>query len=203
MKKVFLILAMAVMPILASAQWRVGGSMELVSRNNGYDVNFNSGWQMSPYVGYQINDNWEVFLGVSAGRWTSDVTDANTYIKEKNWSLAPRVRWTFARAGKFAAYLDGVLCYTQANYDTRFVVSDVRFFEYDLNMYRAVIYPGVKYALNDRITLLANMPWMRMGLLRTKNPDEITKNTTSELELPALKIGDILDKTTLGIQVNL
>ena len=203
MKKAIIIMALAVMPILANAQWSLGGSLEMTAKHiNGSDVNYNSGWGLNPYVGYQLKENVEVLLGLSAGQWTSDIYSGR-YSKYNYWGFAPRVRWTFAHAGKFSAFLDGELSFRHTNGTAFSSISNISLANEVANQYQASIYPGVKYELNDRLSLVANMSFMHLSASMTiDQPDGNVIKTSTSVELPVMGISNILNETTLGIQVN-
>lgn len=127
MKKIFMVAALMIATVSASAQIWMGGDLGFRSAD-GQDSRFN----IMPTVGYQINDNWDVAIRVGYTKWGG----AGTF------TIAPFARYTFAQLDAVSFFVDGGL--------------DFDFFDGG-NDFWVGLRPGVKFAASDKISFVATL----------------------------------------------
>ena len=59
--------------------------------------------------------------------------------KNNYWGFAPRVRWTYAHAGKFSAFLDGELSFRHTNHNAFSTISNTSISNEVANQYQVRI----------------------------------------------------------------
>ena len=126
MKKFVLMAVMAVASLTASAQWYVGGGLNLNidSPKNGSST---TKFSLSPEAGYSFNDKWGAGLALTL----------NT--KPSSWEFHPYARYTFAKSGAVNFFCDGGLDFCiDGAYD-----------------WGVSIAPGIAYSICPKVTVLA------------------------------------------------
>ncbi len=128
MKKIVLAIALAVCTLGANAQVWMGGSLGLNVTKNKVIDDTNTTFTIAPEVGYSLNDNWDVALGLGYS------TDS------KAFSIKPYARYTFAQLGSVGFFVDGGIDYTTK-----------------IDEFWIGLRPGIKFAASDKITLVAHL----------------------------------------------
>ena len=102
MKKILLMVLVAVVSLTANAQFYVGGEAGLWRNADNNNTNFT----LRPEVGYQLNSKWD--LGLSLG-YVHDY-DGNKkhdeYTKFNSFEINPYARWTYAKLGPVNLFLE-------------------------------------------------------------------------------------------------
>lgn len=143
--KMAAVVLLASMASAASAQVWVGGNFGYNHSETGFDSKLGlefgntttDNFSIAPEIGYNINDDFAVAL--SLGYEHSD-GEANT------WSFNPDVRYHFTEVGKVRFFVDGGLIYSHSHFNG--MDTDINTFGFSFN-------PGISYALNDRLGLVA------------------------------------------------
>ncbi len=165
MKKLFMIAAMAVMSLTASAQVWVGGSLGFnTTKVDGADSG-TTNFSIAPEVGYSLGEKWDVALKL--GYAFNDAANTNSF------EITPYVRYTFCKAGNFSVFCDGGISYATTH--TQGVEDNANVFAVGFN-------PGIGYAVSDKVTLVAHIGdlsyahgWQGDGKVNSFNFD-ITNN---------------------------
>ena len=131
----------------ASAQVWIGGNVGYNHSEAGYDVmwadvtgNTTADYlHIAPEVGYNLNDKFTVALALSY--------DHNEGSSNK-WGFNPYVRYHFAESGPVRFFIDGGLIYAHSHFNG--LDTDANTFGFSFN-------PGVSYAINDRLGLVAHL----------------------------------------------
>ena len=185
MKKLFLIIAIAVSVVGAKAQegtWYLG--LGGVSPFGGIESNLGTGVSLSPMtgfssltlkddykvtnfgiapeVGYFINDQIAVGLGLffTGSTYSPDV-DGATDTKYTTFGFNPYVRYHFLAKGDFKAYGQFNVAYASAKPDTDGAKA--------LNAFEVNVVPGVAYSLTDNVAINAtfgSLGYATMGKLK-------------------------------------
>ena len=102
MKKFLLTLMVAVFTLTANAQFYVGGETGLW-RNA--DKN-NTDFTLKPEVGYELNEKWDLGLGIGYTHNYNGKKKHTGYVKVNTFELNPYARWTFAKMGAVHLFLE-------------------------------------------------------------------------------------------------
>ena len=141
MKKFFLMIAVALISLTASAQVYVGGEVG-VWRNP--DANHTS-LTINPEVGYQLSDKWDLGIGIGYNHNYLEGAKVNAF------EVDPYARWSFAKFGPVSLFLD--MTAGVSTYKTKFRDNDAS----DANTaWRIGVTPGVKVALAKNIDFVAH-----------------------------------------------
>lgn len=158
MKKFFLMIAVALVSLTASAQVYVGGEVG-VWRNS--DANHTS-LTINPEVGYQLSDKWDLGIGIDYSHNYSKGLKVNAF------GVDPYARWSFAKFGPVSLFLD--MTAGVSTYKTKFRDNDAS----DANTaWRVGVTPGVKVALAKNIDFVAHC-----GFLGYRDSDDAYEGGT-------------------------
>lgn len=142
-----MIAVMAVAAISANAQYYVGGSLGYNSTKAKTEIagqsadNTVSAFSIAPEFGYNLDDNLAV--GIKLGY-------ANADGKKNTWSINPYLRYTYAKAGNFSAFVDGGIAY-----QTEHVNGEKNWG--NTNTFGIAINPGFSYAVSEKVSLVAHI----------------------------------------------
>lgn len=153
MKKLILMLALAVISFAANAQVYVGGTLGIGVEHasvSGISAT-NSAFSVAPEAGYCFNDTWAV--GASLGIQYQNVSHTNV----TTFSILPYVRATFAHVSVFDFFAELALGYGHEIYDGDGVGG-----------FMAGLRPGFAAHLSDRFSLVG-----RTTLLKYTNFDGV------------------------------
>jgi len=207
MKRVILSIFVALTGIMAgNAQYYyVGGSLDFSGNfsKNGMDNKTHPSYSLSiaPEFGYSINEKTAIGLSVSAilssSKASSMGLDAYNNIQvsglaeytEKNFEIAPYIRYSFFKWGKFdllgmaSVYVNTGKTDLKYEYDSDYysgAASGTKTLTFGAN-----IHPVLLYNLSKRITLLAHLNFFSLGFWQEKQKniynsdgDEYTNNIT-------------------------
>ncbi len=81
----------------ANAQWYAGGSLGFWYDDDAEVTSF----EISPEVGYNLNENWAIGASVNFMYVDFDGGDSNAF------GIAPYARYTYFKEGKFSLFVDG------------------------------------------------------------------------------------------------
>jgi len=158
MKKFFVMAVMAVAALNANAQWWAGGSFGLNFDNGGNrngDQNTTS-FQISPEVGYNLDDKWSVAIALGFGTSNNATSTAdamgNYYgakLEESNnfFKVAPYVRYTFCKTAPVSFFVDGGFGFRFYNHDGG-------------SQFNVGIRPGVAFAATKKLSLVATTGYL-------------------------------------------
>lgn len=171
MKKLFLVAAMAVMSMAASAQVYVAGSLDLGTTNvkvgdaDGVSTTF---FGITPEIGYNFNESFAV--GTELGFLTSKTDDVKATNK---WYLSPYLRYTFGEIGNAVKFF-GEVYYAHAWYSQG---------NNDWNGWALGVRPGVSVALGSNWSLVGKM------VLFEYNKFDERKTTTFQIAPSEVSLG--------------
>lgn len=130
----------------ASAQVWIGGSLgynhaEIGYDEKGYDFGNTTTdlFHIAPEIGYNLNDKFAVALACSYSH-----NDGSYNL----WSFNPYVRYHFAESGPIRFFIDGGFIYSHGHLNG--METDIDTFGFSFN-------PGVSYAINERLGLVAHL----------------------------------------------
>ena len=174
MKKFFMMAALAVASMTASAQIYVGGSLGYNSVKATEDAEKTSTFSIKPEVGYNLDENWAV--GIQLGYTSAD--DGKSTVSE--FEIAPYARYTFAKSGIASFFVDGGIQYVSLGSDAKGSTFGVGF------------RPGVKIAASEKVDLVAKLGYLGY---KSANDDAQVAGYTKE------QIGFNIDNTSLEFGV--
>lgn len=201
MKKLFILVAAALLSISANAQWYVGGTLGLnvdgnkttsaVSTSNSTDFKFN----LAPEVGYYLSDKLAVggFLNINTGFNNSKneaIEDTEDGLTRFGWSIEPYVKYKFWGIGKFGIWGQaGVWIGTSTTKVKAAADSSVPTVNYGIE-----VLPVLTYDLNEHFTLDAYIDCVSLsynGSCHNDKKNDI-KSTSNSFGLGAATRGQIL-----------
>lgn len=162
MKKLVMMAVMAIVAVSASAQVYLGGSLGYKNVDNEESDDALNVLTINPEIGYNLDDNWAIGLGVGFGY--NKQGDAST----TTISVSPYVRYNFVRIDKVRFFLDGGVDFASVK------PKDVD----AVNAWGIGIKPGVAFDVNDKISLIAHI-----GFLGYEDTHKIDGNKTFGLNL--------------------
>lgn len=174
MKKIMMIAVLAVAALSANAQMWVGGSIGFsTDKTKAEDIEVSSGTNvdLSPEVGYNLNEKWAVGMALSYGHYSAKTY---TYAGESvsgmanQFSIRPFVRYTYVKVGNFSAFCDGLLTYGTAH---------IQGMDNNFNESSVGIAPGISYAISPKISLVAILGGMSYEHDWYKVNDNVTIKT--------------------------
>lgn len=142
MKKLFVIAAMTVASVAASAQVYVGGSLGFESEKDQKDAKTTTAFSLKPEVGYNLDDQWAV--GIQLGYSSVDNGNNTLGLIE----VSPYARYTFAKSGIASFFVDGGLTFN-------FYTAD-----YEGMVWGIGVRPGVKLAVSEKVDLIAKLGYL-------------------------------------------
>lgn len=189
MKKVFLMAAMMVATVAASAQVYIGGGINFGTHKDSYvDVNgakapdAETSFGISPEVGYKLNDKWAV--GIALGYDHSKQGDD----KNNKFSIMPYARYTFVKWNRVGLFADAQFKF----YSTKYTTKDITGYNETTGepIYGDVddkttgwnigIRPGISVGLTDKLTFITKVGWLGYG---SEKPDGENMKASSDFGL--------------------
>lgn len=191
MKKLLLSLVLAVGAIAANAQVWVGGSVGYGFQKNGSKRLHE--FDLSPTVGFNLSEKWEIGLQFSLGKDKSNTTEEtvekiddlsqltviNYIMATYKYSVQPFVRYNFYKTGIVTFFLDGSIGYQfnkqdnklqhtteSSNKDGMYSYNNT---EYKTNIINVGIRPGVKFDVTDHFKLETHLGFV--GYSHSSNPE--------------------------------
>lgn len=101
MKKVFLLLCIAVFALSANAQVYLGGSFGITHDDDIDATNFT----IAPEIGYKLNDTWH--FGAEIGFSHTNKTKIGEDLDVNSFHFAPYARWNYFNKGMVRLFLEG------------------------------------------------------------------------------------------------
>ncbi len=142
MKKILLMAAFAVATLSANAQVWVGGALGF-NYENTKDVKKVTSFNIAPEVGYNLDENWAIALSLDFGYANHKPEIGDSY-GVTDFTVAPYVRYTFARAGVANFFLDG-----------GFGIGTSKVEDQDANTnWHIGIRPGVAFNITDHVSFV-------------------------------------------------
>lgn len=154
MKKLFLMAAMMVATVAASAQVYVGGSLGFESAKADKDAKSSTTISIKPEIGYNLDENWAV--GIQLGFLNTNDIDASFDAKAKGikaeesvtkFQIAPYARYTFAKAGAASFFVDGGIIYTSLGKDRG-------------SNFGIGFRPGVSFSISEKVSAIAKLGYL-------------------------------------------
>jgi hypothetical protein len=148
MKKLFMIAALAVSTLAASAQVYLGGSLGFESVKPVKGADASSTFSFKPEVGYNFDESWAV--GVQLGFTTTNANEygAKTDDNVNVFSIAPYVRYTFAKTGIASFFVDGGFGF------------DIYGGDADGNVFGIGVRPGVSFAISEKVSVVSKLGYL-------------------------------------------
>ncbi len=149
MKKLFMIAALAVSTLAASAQVYLGGSLGFESVKPVKGADASSTFSFKPEVGYNFDENWAV--GIQLGFTTSNADEDGYKYKDFTanvFSIAPYVRYTFAKTGIASFFVDGGFGF------------DIYGGDAEGNVFGIGVRPGVSFAVSDKVSVVSKLGYL-------------------------------------------
>lgn len=155
MKKFLMTIAAAFVAVSMNAQVYVGGSFGFASFDNGNKSQ--TAFKVIPEVGYNIDEN--IAVGISLG-YQQGITSAAWELNDPNedlklFSIAPYLRYTFAKMGPVALFADASFEYAHADNDGA-----------KANGFGLGILPGIAVNLGEKLSFVSHIG--KLGYLQTK-----------------------------------
>lgn len=149
MKKIMMTMAAAMVAVAMNAQVYVGGSLGFASYDNGNKTQ--TAFKFLPEIGYNFDENMAV--GITLG-YTQGSTDAAWLLNDpsedvKTFSVAPYLRYTFAKTGKVSFFADGRFEYAHIDNDGA-----------KANAFGVGIVPGISVALTDNLSFVSHIGFL-------------------------------------------
>ncbi len=141
MKKFFLMIAVALISLTASAQVYVGGSVGAWRNADDNHTQFT----LKPEVGYKLSDTWDLGIGIGY---------AHNYSKgwkKNSIQVDPYVRWSFVKFGPVGLFLD--MTAGVSSFKTKYRDNDA---SDATTAWRIGVEPGVKVALTQKLDFVAH-----------------------------------------------
>lgn len=184
MKKIMLMVAMAVATLTANAQVYVGGGLGFSSSKDAYvdadgvtEPDAVTSFSILPEIGYKLDDKLSV--GIQLGFTTTSYGD--TYVEEfqktlkdvkaTGFAIAPYARYTFVKWGKVGLFADAQFAYahTSAKGDMPVGGDKVVECERTENTWSLGIKPGLSFDVNDKISLVTKIGWLGYSSTKPEN----------------------------------
>lgn len=165
MKKSLLTVAFAMVAMVSSAQFYVGGSLgfKATSDDNYSSTNFN----FNPEVGYVLNEN--ISFGAALGFGINNSKQGSYRSSGNSWEFVPYARYTFFNSGIFSCFVDGVISISGAkNSDATFGIHAK---------------PGIALSITENISLVSHL-----GTLGWSNANK-NSNFALEADASIAKVG--------------
>jgi len=151
MKKILMIAVMAVAAVSANAQWYIGGSFGLNFTKATKDADSQTTLNIAPEVGYNINDKWavgaQVGFGMANNLTNLTLTEGN--LTGTSFTIAPYVRYTFAKTGIASFFADGYVGFSSTNF------RDNVKYDKSGSVFSIGVRPGVSLKASDKVSLVA------------------------------------------------
>ncbi|MCQ2154843.1 MAG: hypothetical protein MJY55_03395 [Bacteroidales bacterium] len=185
MKKLFILVAAALLSISANAQWYVGGIVDMDIQGNKTVLDKTNttkttsfSFTFAPEVGYYLSDKLAVGASLSLSPRSSQGESSF------RWSISPYVRYKFWGINKF-----GICGQAYA-----FVGTSSSSDPYPTVNYGVNILPVLTYALNEHFTLDAYIDCAGIGYNGscTNNKDTGIKNTTNQFGFTVASQGQLV-----------
>ena len=162
MKKIILTALVAVASLSANAQVWVGGSLGL-AHENVKDSSKETNFVISPEVGYKLNDNWDIALGLGFEFGNYD-PEGGTQIKTTKIAVNPYARYTFAKSGIASFFVDG-------GFNVAHVKDDYKNAgKIEATTWGIGVQPGVAIALSSKASLVGKIGYL--GYQNTSYKDD-------------------------------
>lgn len=154
MKKIFSVIAAALVAVSVNAQVYVGGSVSVnawSSQKNAGDKSETT-FAIMPEIGYNLNDEWAIgtVIGYESNKWTGVEG-----ISETAFTFNPYARYTFLKSGKVSLFVDGGVDFTSAS-------------KADWTEIAVGLKPGLAVSLTDNISFVSHLGFIGYDML---NPD--------------------------------
>ena len=146
MKKILLLMVVAMTAMAANAQFWVGGSLGLnffKAEDSFSDVITQV--KIAPELGYKLNNKWEL---AAAFNESFTVYDGDIY---NSFSVEPYARFIFAKAGIASFFVDGGFGLGARGFD------DDNFFTRSRFEFYIGLRPGVKIHLSEKVGLVSKL----------------------------------------------
>ncbi len=143
MKKLFMIAALAVSTLAASAQVYLGGSLGFETTKSGKGADALSTFSIKPEVGYNFDESWAV--GIQLGYTSKDISKKTT---KSTITVAPYARYTFAKTGIASFFVDG-------GFKFDFYGSD-----YEGSTFGIGVRPGVSFAVSNKVSVVSKLGYL-------------------------------------------
>lgn len=142
MKKVLFAIAAMAACMSANAQLWISGGASVSNDSEWNDDKSATQWNITPAIGYALDDALEVGLELNLEGYKKDETS------RFNFKISPFARYTFFTDGDFSMFLQGNIDF--ANYSQKSPDRKGQVFGVSIK-------PGVKYALTDNFAMVATV----------------------------------------------
>lgn len=143
MKKILMTLAAVAVATTMNAQVWFGGQIGFTQDHVSNSKVSTNDLFVKPEIGYNLDDKFAVAVALGYQyQGTTGVAHTNT------WSIQPYLRYTFVKAGNFAAFIDGGLTYSTAH---------EKGLKKNTNSLGVFVKPGIAYNVSEKVTLVAHL----------------------------------------------
>jgi hypothetical protein len=188
MKKVLLVVGLALATMGANAQLFVGGGLGFNTGSNkngdGDKASQVTSFNFAPEVGFSITDKLDAGIDLSIGTtktttWTTP-GDNNTdvVVKGLSWRIAPFAQYSFVEFGKFKL-LGKASLYINGNKETRPTGLGTGTIDATSTSYGLTVAPYLHYVLNDSFNLFAGLNFLGLNVGGTTNKSDGNKTGSS------------------------
>ena len=155
MKKILMTLATAFVAVSMSAQIYVGGSVGFASFDDSNKSH--SAFKFMPEIGYNLDEDMSVgiALGYTQGSTTAAWALTNPNEDLKTFSVAPYLRYNFAKFGPITVFADGVFEYAHIDNDGA-----------KANAFGLGVCPGIAVNLTEKLNFVSHIG--RLGYTQAK-----------------------------------
>ncbi len=184
MKKTIVAMAALVMAATAvNAQVYLGGSVGLSTRSTkpeASDKTTTTTWNLSPTVGYYLNDRFDIGLDLTLGSNTQKFPATNVSARRElvnnSWSVTPFARYSFFRVGKFEAIAKLGIHAGGGKEETKFPESPDGNTSTQYTAWGINLSPVLAWSLTDHVVIYTTSDYLTLGYNSYKLKDISTVN---------------------------
>jgi long-subunit fatty acid transport protein len=181
MKRAIIVFIMlATTGVAGNAQFFVGGSVGISYTDTDTDTENDADREssvfsidLSPQLGYWLNDNLAVGTSVTFSKAKDKVsnTDFNLDSKHSRWRISAFSRYKLWKTGKFSLLLDGSLYYEKDNHVSSSELAKSSNHSSKISIY---VFPAITYDLNEKFSIMAVCDFLSMDLYSVNGKNEST-----------------------------
>lgn len=165
MKKLVTLAVIAMFAFNASAQFYMGGSLNLGSSTMKPEAEdakktTTTSLGIAPEFGYSLNEKSDIGIAIGFSNSTNKVGDDKS--KSNAFQVAPYYRYTFLNFGNFGVAAQAALSFASGEDETS-QVGNGKYTQFGL-----FAAPVLKYTLSEKFTLLSNLNFASVGFSQTK-----------------------------------
>jgi len=141
MKKLLLTSLFILSSLASYSQTWIGGALNYTNIKNDDGASLNETFTIAPEIGFTFSSRWSGGVNLMVSFIDNDSQELNAY------AIRPFVRYSFLQSGRVTFFVEGAAELGYLYYDKH-----QNWMEYGFG-----IYPGVKLAVSDRVSLVAKL----------------------------------------------